>query len=459
VPSRSRLPASPALPARQAVRRRTDALSQRLTTSRALRQEIISLAGLVGVPVRNQAGQEVGRLVDLVARVYGGDRYPAIGGLVLRIGGRRSFLDAGAIDRIAHGSVTLRTARMDLREFHRRPGEVLLARDILDHQLIDVDGVQVIRAADLYLAHVGENVRLVGVDVSLQTLVRRLGPRRWRGRPTPERVIDWEAVEPFGDELTDSPAAVRLRAPHAALRRLRPGELADLLEDLGRPGRQELLATLDAATAADALEEMDPDELEALLREADPAQAARLVAAMEPDEAVDALRDLSPTERAELLGQMPESTAKQLSGLLGYRENRAGGFMTPTLVRAHPEETVATVRERLLERSEHRSEIDAVAVVDDRGRLLADVPLFDLLLSDLQTPLAALLSEGRQPAPVIVGPDAGVEEVASQLIESRRSSVLVVDDDHRPLGRILADDVLDALSPEQGRLHFPRLLQ
>lgn len=439
-------------------RQRADALSARLTTSRALRQDLVSLAGLLGAPVRNQAGQDVGKLVDLVARVHGGEEHPAVTGLVIRVGRRRSFLDAGALARIGHRSVTLRTARLDLREFTRRPGEVLLARDVLDHQLIDVDGVQVIRAADLYLVQLGADVRLVGVDVSLQTLVRRLGPKRWQRRPTPERVIDWAAIEPFGSELTDTPAAVRLRAPHAALRKLRPGELADMLEDLGRPGRQELLASLDTDTAADALEEMEAGELEALLREADPGQAARLVAAMEPDEAVDALRDLTGQERAELLAQMPGRTARQLQTLLGYRENQAGGFMTTTLVRAHPDETVAVVRERLVERREHRGEIDAVAVVDEHGHLLADVPLFDLLVADPDDPLAALLDGSGQPEPITVGTDAEVGEVATRLIDSRRSSVLVIDEERRPLGRILADDVLDAQFPEQGRLRFPRLL-
>lgn len=444
-----------ALPA--ALQRRSRLLSARWAASRALRGELISLAGLIGAPVRNQAGEEVARLVDFVARIYGGDEHPPVSGLVLSVGRRWTFLDAAAIASADHRSLSLRTARVDLREFTRRPGEVLLARDVLDHQLVDIDGVQVIRASDLYLLAVGAQIRLVGVDVSLQTLLRRLGPRSLQRRPTPDRVIDWAAVEPFGSELTDSPAAVRLRSPHAALRRLRPGELADMLEDLGRPGRQELLASLDTATVADALEEMDAAELEALLREAEPEQAARLVAAMEPDEAVDALRDLSAEERTELLERMPERTARQLATLLQYPEGRAGGFMTSVVVRAHPQETVATVRERLIERADHRGEIDAVAVVDDHGRLIADITLFDLITAaspDLT--LEALMNETT--APLTVAPDADVAEVAGRLVESRRSSLLVVDEDARPLGRILGDDVLDAQLPEHARLRFPRLL-
>src|SRR5690349_8312891 len=193
-----------------------EAYSQRLMTSRQVRQNIISLVGLDGAPVLNQSGEEVGHLVDLVARVHNGDDYPAVTGMVVRVGRRRAFLDASAIDRVERRSVTLRTARLDLREFHRREGEVLLHRDILDHQLVDTDEVQVIRAADLYLAQIGDQVQLVGVDVSLQTLLRRLGPKRFRWHPTPDRVIDWAAIESFGADSPEAPAAMKLREPSSS---------------------------------------------------------------------------------------------------------------------------------------------------------------------------------------------------------------------------------------------------
>ncbi|HEX9529907.1 MAG TPA: hypothetical protein VF954_02125, partial [Acidimicrobiales bacterium] len=265
----------------------------------------MSLAGLLGRPVRNQAGAEIGRLVDVVARLSGSELYPPVTGLVVKVGRRQAFIDASAIGRLAHQDIVLNTARLDLRDFQRRAGEVMLAKDVLDHQLVDVDGVQVIRAADLYVAYALGSWRLVGVDVSLQSLVRRLGPARWRTRPTPDRVIDWAAIQPF----SDIGPTVKLRTSHEGLHRLRPGELADLLEDLGRPARQELLAALDPEAAADALEEMEPGELENLLREADPDQAASLVATMEPDEAVDALRDLSRDDRDEILDHMEPATA------------------------------------------------------------------------------------------------------------------------------------------------------
>ncbi len=432
--------------------------SQRLMTSRQVRQNIVSLVGLIGRPVLNQSGEEVGRLVDMVAQVHGiTDAYPALTGIVVRVGRRRAFLDASAIDRVERRSVTLRTARLDLREFRRREGEVLLHRDILDHQLVDTDEVQVIRPADLYLAQVGDKVRLVGVDVSLQTLLRRLGPKHFRWHPTPDRVIDWAAIESFGADSPEEPAAVKLREPRTALRRLRPAELADVLEGLGRPGRKELLASLDHDVAADALEEMEPEELTALLREMDPAEAADLVARMEPDEAVDALRDLPADEQAQLLARMPASTQRELARLLGYPEDQAGGVMTTVLCTATPDETVSAVRKRLRKLAKHQTEIDSVAIVDSQGRVVGDVSAFDLLVNDGDKPLSALIDP--ENPPVTLRPDDDLDKVATEMVESRRSSLLVVDDKGRPLGRILSDDVLDALVPGHGRLHFPRILQ
>jgi CBS domain-containing protein/sporulation protein YlmC with PRC-barrel domain len=438
---------------------------RRRRTRRILAQEgvfdaIVSLAGLLGRPVRNQAGQEIGRLEDIVARWADGQVYPPVSGLVIRVGRRLAFVPASAIDRVGHAEVSLRSSRLDLRDVVRRPGEVHLARDVLDHQLVDVEGVQVIRAADLYLAEVLGRIRLVGADVSTATLLRRLGPRRWRVRPTPDRVIDWAAIQPFNEPTdSESPAtSVRLNTTNEGLHRLRPGELADLLEDLRRDERRELLAALSPDEAADALEEMQAEDLEQLLRESDPVEAARLLAAMEPDEAVDALRDLPVAVRAEVLRHIPPGTALGLRELLGYEEDEAGGIMTTALVTAKSGEKVKKVADRLAEARGHDVDLDAVAVVDTDGRLVGDVTLLDLLLAlraDSDTRMSALLDEEDV---VTVAPHDSAKDVAARLVETRRLSMVVVGEDGRPLGRILADDVLDALVPTQGRFHFPRLL-
>jgi len=323
---------------------------------------------------------------------------------------------------------------------------------VLDRQLVDVDGVRVVRASDLYLARVGLSWRLVGVDVGMASLLRRLGPARYRNRATPERVLDWAMVQPFGA----NPGELRLAHSNHALHRLRPSEVADLLEELGRDERQELLDALEPEDAADALEEMQPEELEQLLRDAPRPKAAALLEAMEPDEAVDALRDLEPDERRELLAAMEGSTAAELTALLNYEEESAGGLMTTHLVRVPRSATVARVREVLRVESEASVDVDRVVVVDDEGILVQDIGLLALLTANDDTEVGALLEANE---PVTVGVHDPLVEVVDRLVDSRATSVVVVDGDGRPVGRILADDLIDALVPDRNRFRFPRILK
>jgi CBS domain-containing protein/sporulation protein YlmC with PRC-barrel domain len=435
-----------------ALRHRFERRSRRLELAREIRESLVSLAGLLGRPVRHRGGEVVGRVTDVVVRWDTDEPYPPLSGVVVKVAARRAFVPASAVASVSQQEVALATARLDLRDFAAREGETALASEVLDHQLVDIDGARVIRAADLYLATVGEGVRLVGVDVGFGSLLRRLGPARWRTRPTPEAVIDWASVQSFGPDA--GAGGARLARHRGELNTLRPAELADLLEDLGRRERQELLELVNPDTAADALEEMDASELHQLLAETDTARAARLLARMEPDEAADALRDLSQEERAALVAELPAEAAARLAPVLGFRADSAGGVMTTILFVARPEDTVAEVRRRLAGHAEHVVDLDAITVVDAEGRLADDISVGELLLAEPDTALSELIGP---PWPVTVTTDADVREVADRLIDSRRLSVVVVDEDDRPLGRILADDVLDAVISGHRRWQFPRV--
>lgn len=410
---------------------------RRHTLDRFTPDQLISVAGLLGRPVRDGTASEVGRVADVVIR-WQSAPYPDVAGLVVRIGRRRVFVGAEAIDSIASTAITLRSTRLDLRDFVARDGEVALARDIVDHQLVDVDGVRVVRAADLYLASVAGVLRLVAVDVGMQTLLRRLGPRRWRSIPTPTRVVDWAQIQP----LTGAGGPVRLDAPHAGLHRLRPAELADLLEDLGREQRRELLGALDDDVAAEALEEMDDDERELLFRELAPARAAALLEGMAPDEAADALRDLDADERASIVAALSPAAAAELSMLAAFAEGTAGAAMTTVLATATADRSVTDVVADLRGLVDDRLDVDGVLVVDGDGRLLDDITLFELLVAPAASRIGELVAE---PFPETVRADDPLAVVVHRFVDNRRTSIVVVDAEHRPIGRILADDVLDVL--------------
>jgi len=152
---------------------------------------------------------------------------------------------------------------------------------------------------------------------------------------------------------------------------------------------------------------------------------------------------------------MPEQASERVATLLGYGERTAGGVMTSLLMVTTPTETIEAVRERLRATREHDEDLAGVVVVDDDGRLVDDLTMTELFLADPALTVHALIGP---PWPVTVPPQAEPEQIAEQLVESRHSSVVVVDAEQRPLGRILADDVLDALLPDRGRFRFPRRL-
>jgi Mg/Co/Ni transporter MgtE len=156
-----------------------------------------------------------------------------------------------------------------------------------------------------------------------------------------------------------------------------------------------------------------------------------------------------------MLSQMPSDTAESLSDLLEYPEDRAGGIMTTLVEKAAEDETAGAVLARLAELTDHRVDIDAVAVVSSDGRLRRDVPVLELAVAGAGARMGTL---GGDDQPVTVTPDASLSQVAERFIEARRLSI-VVTEEGRPVGRILADDVVDALLPAKGRLHRPRWLQ
>lgn len=398
---------------------------------------LVSLAGLVGRPVHNQHGHEVGRLDDVVTR-WDDPPYPAVTGAVVRVGRRRVFLPAAQLDHLRRDGVTLRSATVDLRDFAPRPGELALGRHLLDRQLIDVDGVRVVRASDLYLARVGDVDRLVAVDVGLQSLVRRLGPRRFRSLPTPTRVLDWAAVQPFAAPGS----AVQLGRTHQALRRLRPADLAALLEELGRVQRRDLVSVLDPVVAAEALEEMDAQRLDVLLGDLGEAQAAHLLAEMAPDEAADALRAMAGGERERVLAELEPAAAAALRGLAAHGAHTAGAAMTTVLLRAGLDEPVDQVRRRVAEGGRAVRGLDGVLVVDAAGRLVDDVSFLELFTAPAGAVMADLAAP---PYPVAVHADDDLASVVRTFVDSRGTSVVVVDGAGRPVGCILADDVIDAL--------------
>jgi len=405
---------------------------------KSIRESLVSLAGLIGKPVRYQGGKEIGRLVDVVVR-HGEDSYPPVSGLIVKVGQSKSFIDGARIAKLTQNEIQLSTAKVDLTEFTRREGESLLDADVLDHQIVDVNGLRVVRSSDLYLAPLDREIRVVVVDISFKAFIRRIFPGALGRGPVPKHVIDWANVA----SLAHGTGVVKSNESRAALGQLRPADLADLIEDLAGRERNALIEMLDPELAADALEEMEDEELQGLLRGLSAQRSAELISRMEPDEGAEVLRDLDDDHRESIFMEMDISVAKQLRKLVEFDETLAGGIMTSHMLITHEDDTVASALALLVEHKS-RDISDGVVVVDAKGKLLDHIQIIELIAAKPAAKLSSLMGP---PYPTSVNLNTRLDEVIDEFANNRGSSIIVVDEKNKPVGRILADDLVDALAP------------
>jgi Mg/Co/Ni transporter MgtE len=333
---------------------------------------------------------------------------------------------------------------IDITRFQQRPNEILLRADLLDKQIVDIDGRRVVRVNDLRLDDVEGKLHLVAVDVGTAGLLRRLGiegtyrtiARNLR-LPTPERYIDWEDVDPVETSI----ASIRLRVPHAGLTELHPADLATIIDQLAPRDRAGVLAALDDEAAADAIEEMEPDTQVEVLEGLAPERAADILEEMSPDDAADLVADLSDTTRQELLALMERDEAEELGGLLAYPENTAGGMMTTEFVAVSADLTAGATIERLRELEPDAETIYYVYVVDGDGHLVGVLSLRDLIVAQPSTPIGE----------VAVDVLADGDDVASMVARYNLLAVPVVDEARRLVGIVTVDDAIDTILPASWR--------
>lgn len=419
---------------------KTAATAKAVLTRKGIQGSLVSVAGIIGRPVKDQDGKDLGKLVDFVVR-HGGETYPPVSGLIVKVAGRRAYIDGARIAKLTNNEITLSSAKVNLSEYQRRTGEQLLDGDVLDHQIVDVNGLRVVRTADLYLAPLDKEIRLVAVDVSFRSFIRRIVPGTFGRKPGVDQVIDWASVA----SLADDGGVVRTTATREALSKLRPADIADIIEDLEGREQSALIELLDPDLAADALEEMEDDELQGLLRGISDERAAELLSYMEPDESAEVLRDLDDEHSESILAQMAPAMAKQLRRLVEFDETHAGGIMTTHLLIVKESDTVANALQLLVEHRE-RDISDGVTVVDAKGKLLDHIQIIELVAAKSTDKLEKLV---KAPFPTSVGIDTPLEDVIEEFSNNRGSSVIVVDEKGKPVGRILADDIIDAMVPAE----------
>jgi CBS domain-containing protein/sporulation protein YlmC with PRC-barrel domain len=407
---------------------------------------IIHLSSVAGSPLLDSAGERLGRVQDVVTRLDVGDGTPPVIGLKARIGGRELFVPIDRVERLERAAARTATTKLNLAQFERRPGEVLLRADVLDRSLINVTTARLVTAREVELVCEDGRWKVAGIDPSFRARLWRLLPRRFRGHDTEHtQFVAWGDMEAFVGHVPTS----RLKLAHRRLARLHPAQIADLVEAASHEEGEEILEAVgqDKELEADVFEELDDEHQVEFLRERSDKEAADVLARMASDDAADLLLELDQERRLPILNLLPPGKQKKIRNLLGHNPSTAGGLMNPDVISAPAAETVGRALGRVRASELPPQQILIVCVVDEAGMLVGAVTLAELLRAD-QDEIVTNLVEAGMPT---VAAEADLPEVARVMTDFNMIALPVVEGDGRLVGVIGVDDVLELLLPEEWR--------
>jgi CBS domain-containing protein len=335
---------------------------------------------------------------------------------------------------------------IDLRKFERRHGEVLLRADVLGHRLIDVASARLVKAVDLRLEQQAGAFVLTGVDTRRRPR-RILGGRGLaHGLTGGQHFRDWTEFEP----LIGHAGSALLRGPFGRIRRLKPAQIADLLEEASKAEEKEILGQVhaDPELEADVFEELHEELASRLLGARTDADIAAVLARMRADDAADAVAELPQSRRQPVLNLLPPGQRTKVLTLLGFNPASAGGLMGVDFVavslHTSAQEALAAVAGAAAMQPEA---LTSVHVLDRGGRLAGVVRLVELVQADQSAAIADIYDDD----PVRVGAGTDVADVAVLMSDYNLITVPVVDERRTMIGIITVDDVLEATLPRDWR--------
>jgi CBS domain-containing protein/sporulation protein YlmC with PRC-barrel domain len=403
----------------------------------------LHLSDLLRRPLTDNRGESIGRLSDVIVRLRGAE-YPLVTGLVASVGGREVYVPVEQVSAVDVEVLRMTSAKLDLRRFERRHGEVLLRADVLGHRLIDVESARLIKAADLELEQRNGDWVLAGVDTRRRP--RRLLRPRGPADQGEHQFREWAKFEP----LIGHSGSALLRGPFARIRRLKPAQIADLLEEASKEEETEILGHVhaDPELEADVFEELDEDLARRLLGARTDTEIAAVLARMRADDAADAIAELPQHRRQPVLDLLPPGQRTKVLTLMGFNPTSAGGLMGVDFLAVPREVQVQDALEAVARSHSLQPEaLTSVHALDERGRLCGVARLVALVQSDP----AAALRDIYDDDPVRVGADTDVVDVAVLMSDYNLITVPVVDERRRMIGIITVDDVLEATLPADWR--------
>jgi magnesium transporter len=406
---------------------------------------LVALSELLGATVRDATGTVRGRVREIAVAPQ--DHPTRIAYLIVKTPRGERALPADDVKSFG-STVRTMTESSGWGAYTPSDGVLLLKRDLLDQQIIDVHGRKVVRVNDVELESTPVNghllLRVVAVDVGARGAIRRLSKGvvpaftlRLLLEKIPPRVIPWQ----FVDLLETDPARrVKLKIAYEGLARLHPADIADIVEDLPAAEREAVFETIDEEVAAETLEELDPDVKVSVVESLDRDRAADIVEEMDPDAAADLLGDLGEEQSGAILQEMQPEERREVTQLLEFGEHTAAGRMTTEFIAVPESGVVDDAIEALKTFEGGREALATIYLIGPTQRLSGAVPLVKIAISSPAIELSQLVEPY-----IACAPDTPQDEVAALFDKYNLITLAVVDEDGRLAGIITADDVITML--------------
>lgn len=400
------------------------------------------LSRILGNKVIADDGKVTGKLSDLLVDVN--DVRPKVIGAKIKTGGKTRILDYSLISILKQkGQYIIQCAQM--KDFDGlNENTMFLVKHVLDKQIVDINGRKVVRANDLRMAILKDGTYTVAVDVGIDGLLRRIGAAKAVknilkpfGLKVPSQFILWDEVA----SVDFSPAGIKLATEYSKLSPLHPSDLADIIEDYDRHTQVAIFTSLDEEKAADVLEELEPEAQLNVLSSLPVEKAADVLEKMPADEVVDILDEMEEEDAEKLLNEMEQTAAVEIRELMGYPDNTAGSLMTIDYFSLHQDMTVGETLAELRRLKPEPDTIYYLYIVDDSEELIAVVSLRDIVISEPDTNLSAIMDTDV----IYVHDDDKVNELNEIINKYNLLSVPVVDKDKKMLGIVIINDVVDLL--------------
>ncbi|KEH99237.1 magnesium transporter [Clostridium massiliodielmoense] len=387
----------------------------------------------------------IGKIIDIY--VTAGDGYPKAIGYKVKKGGEiynYEFRNVEVYDD--NGKIIIKVR--GVKDIIPRAYSYLLSKQLLDKQIVDVNGKKVVRVNDLIMANITFDIRVIAVETGFLALSRRYGIERiikffykiFR-KPIYDKTIMWDDVESL--EMIDD--SLKISVPYKKISELHPADIADILEEVDLKYRNKIFESLDEHLAADTLEEIEPEIQADILETMNQSKASRILSNMSNDEIADILEEVDEEMAEKLLMTLQSDDEEKVRDLMRYEEETVGSVMNTDYVSFNVNITAIETIELLKEISPEEKISHYIYITDEKGKLQGVVSLRQLVFCDENKKIKDIMKTEI----IKLKDDENIDKAITKFIKYDLITIPVIDVEEKLQGIVIINDIFEEFLGEK----------